>query len=131
MRGSFAKILYSIILTASISVITGLIFRDNFWYVVTLATIFQVTGFLVLNQIYTNRLMQSLEAIKADQLREQNRNYVNVVCPCNQKNIQFVDIRFDVKPQYMCDKCDSEISCEPSVKTFTVTNPVYFGKDNE
>jgi len=131
MRSSFAKFLYSIILTASISTLVGLIFRSNFWYMFTLTTILQVTGFLVLNQIYTNRLKQSLEVIKADQLREQNRNYVNVVCPCNQKNIQFVDIRFDTKPLYVCDKCDKQVSCEPSVKTFTVTSPVYFGKDNE
>ena len=76
MRSSFAKFLYSIILTASISTLVGLIFRSNFWYMFTLTTILQVTGFLVLNQIYTNRLKQSLEVIKADQLREQNRNYV-------------------------------------------------------
>ena len=70
MRGSFAKFLYSIILTASISTLIGLIFRNNFWYVFTLITILQITGFLILNQIYTNRLKQSLEVIKADQLRE-------------------------------------------------------------
>lgn len=131
MKSSLAKILYSTILTFSISTIVGLIFKSNFWYVFTLTTILQVIGFLILNQIYTNRLKQSLEMIKADQLREQNRNYVNVVCPCNEKSVQLVDIRFDTKPQYTCNKCNKQVSCEASVRTFTVTSPVYFGKDNE
>ena len=130
MKSSLAKILYSTILTFSISTIVGLIFKSNFWYVFVLTTISQVIGFLILNQIYTNRLKQSLEMIKADQLREQNRNYVNVVCPCNEKSVQLVDIRFDTKPQYTCNKCNNQVSCEASVRTFTVTSPVYFGKDN-
>lgn len=125
MKSSLAKILYSAILTFSISTIVGLIFKSNFWYVFTLTTILQVIGFLILNQIYTNRLKQSLEIIKADQLREQNRNYVNVVCPCNEKSVQLVDIRFDTKPQYTCNKCNKQVSCETSVRTFTVTSPVY------
>ena len=129
MRSSFVKILYSIILTASISTLVGLIFKSNFWYAFSLTTILQVTGFSILNQIYSNRLMQSLEAVRADQVREQNRNYTSVECPCG--HIQSVDIRFDVKTVYVCDKCNNQVSCQPSVKTFLVTSPIYFGKDNE
>lgn len=128
MSNSLYKITFSVLLTITVSMLFGLLFKNNFWTVFTLCTILQFIIFYTFNKIYTNRLIRNFEEIKIQQFKEANRNYLNVVCPCNDKNIQFIDIRFDADTIYKCNKCEKEVRCIPEVKTFAITSPIYFNK---
>ena len=92
MKSSFVKLIYSVFITLGISSLIALIFKDIFWNVFILVTILQIIISIFFNRIYTNRLIYTLEYAKADQLREFNRNYTNVDCPCSEKYTQLVDI---------------------------------------
>ena len=120
------KFLLSVTLTAAVSTILGLIFKDNFWYVFTLASIVQVVGFLLFQQIYANRLLRNFEEIKIQQMKEGNRNLVDVSCPCDEQNRQTVDFRFDQKNIYTCKKCGKNFTAVATLKTIMTTDPIYF-----
>jgi len=130
MKSSFGKLIYSIFLTFSISTLVALIFKDVFWNVFAIVTILQIISFVIFNRIYTNWLIQSLEKSKTEQLRESNRNYTHVECPCSQKYTQLVDIRFDTRNIYRCMQCDKDISATPNITTVNVSDPLYFDKKN-
>lgn len=126
MSNNFLKILYSVVITVIVSTLFATLFNNNFWTVFVLATILQFLLFYIFNKIYTNRLIYNLEVIKERQLKEVNRNYTNVVCPCNKKSVQFIDLRFDVDTVYKCNDCENSIKCVPNPQTFVVTSPIYF-----
>ena len=130
MKSSFGKLIYSIFLTLSISSLVALIFKDVFWNVFAIVTILQIISFVIFNRIYTNWLILALEKSKAVQLKESNRNYTHVGCPCSQKYSQLVDIRFDTKNIYRCLQCDKDISATPIITTVNTSDPLYFDKNN-
>jgi DNA-directed RNA polymerase subunit RPC12/RpoP len=130
MKSSFGKLIYSIFLTLSISSLVALIFKDVFWNVFAIVTILQIISFVIFNRIYTNWLILALEKSKAVQLKESNRNYTHVECPCSQKYSQLVDIRFDMKNIYRCLQCDKDISATPIITTVNTSDPLYFNKKN-
>lgn len=121
-----SRFLLSVFLTACISTILGLIFRDSFWYVFTLAAILQIVGFLLFQQIYTNRLVSNFEQIKIQQIKENNRNFIEVSCPCDDQNKQIVDFRFDQKNVYKCTKCGKNFTAIATLRTVLTTDPIYF-----
>ena len=121
-----SRFLISVTLTGAVSTILGLIFRDNFWYVFALASIVQVVGFLLFQQIYANRLLRNFEEIKIQQMKEGNRNLVEVSCPCDDQNKQTVDFRFDQKNIYTCTKCGKNFTAVANLKTIMTTDPIYF-----
>ena len=120
------RFIASIFLTCSVSTILGLIFRENFWYVFALASIVQIVGFLLFQQIYTNRLVRKFEEIKIMQLKEVGRNLVEVSCPCDDENKQTVDFRFDRKNIYKCTKCNKNFTAVANLRTMVTTDPIYF-----
>ena len=124
-----SRFLISLTLTGAVSTILGLIFRDNFWYVFALASIVQVVGFLLFQQIYANRLLRNFEEIKIQQMKEGNRNLVEVSCPCDDQNKQTVDFRFDRENIYKCTKCGKNFKALASLRTVLTTDPIYFEKN--
>lgn len=123
-----SRFLLSVILTGAVSTILGLIFKDNFWYVFALASIVQIVGFLLFQQIYANRLLRNFEEIKTQQIKEGSRNLVDVSCPCDGQNKQTVDFRFDQKNIYKCTKCGKNFTAVASLRTILTTDPIYFEK---
>jgi len=123
MIGNF---IVSVFLTCSVSTILGLIFREDFWYVFALATIVQIVGFLLFQQIYSNRLIRRFEEIKIEQIKESNRNFIEVSCPCDEENKQTADFRFDRKNIYKCNKCGKNFAATANLRTVMTTNPIYF-----
>jgi hypothetical protein len=123
-----SRFLLSVILTGAVSTILGLIFKDNFWYVFALASIVQIVGFLLFQQIYANRLLRNFEEIKTQQIKEGSRNLVDVSCPCDDQNKQTVDFRFDQKNIYKCTKCGKNFTAVASLRTILTTDPIYFEK---
>lgn len=123
---SLLKIIYSIGITVTISTLFAFIFKNNFWYIFTLATLIQIVGFIIFNQIYANNLAQKIEAIKIDQLKEANRNLVEITCPCDDNAKQIVDFRFDVKNIFKCEKCGKNFTALVDFKTVLTTDPIYF-----
>lgn len=123
-----SRFLLSVILTGAVSTILGLIFKDNFWYVFVLASIVQIVGFLLFQQIYANRLLRNFEEIKTQQIKEGSRNLVDVSCPCDDQNKQTVDFRFDQKNIYKCTKCGKNFTAVASLRTILTTDPIYFEK---
>ena len=121
-----SRFLVSVSLTACVSTILGLIFRDSFWYVFALAAIIQIAGFLLFQQIYTNRLVRNFEEIKIQQIKESSRNLTDVSCPCDDQNIQTVDFRFDRKNVYTCTKCGKNFAVMATLREVMTTDPIYF-----
>jgi hypothetical protein len=118
----------SIFTTLAVSTLFGLIFYENFVKVALIATIVQFVLFYALNKIYENYLTVKIEEVKNTQIKELNRNIATIECPCEDKNKQPVDIRFDRKISYTCSKCKKNINADPFVNTFLKTDPIYFDK---
>ena len=91
---SFLKIIFSLTVTGVVSLIIASFF-SAFWSVFSLATILQILGFYTVNQIYTNRIYKDFEVVRAETIKENNRNLVIVSCPCNEQHQQTIDFRFD------------------------------------
>ena len=123
-----SKFFVSIFLTISVSTIFGLIFKNNFWLVFTLASMVQIVGFLLFQQVYTNTLIHKFEEIKTSQIKETNRNLVEVNCPCDEENKQIVDFRFDQKNVFKCKKCDKNFTVVATLNSMLTTDPIYFEK---
>tara|TARA_R110001592_G_scaffold140614_1_gene361647 strand:- start:215 stop:598 length:384 start_codon:yes stop_codon:yes gene_type:complete len=121
-----SRFLISVSLTVCVSTILGLIVSDSFWYVFTLAAIIQIAGFLLFQQIYTNRLVHDFEEIKIQQIKESSRNLIEVSCPCDEENTQTVDFRFDRKNICKCTKCGKNFTIMSTLRTVMTTDPIYF-----
>ena len=121
-----SRFLISLILTVAVSTILGLIFKDNFWYVFVLVSIVQIVGFLLFQQIYGNNLLRNFEELKIQQMKEGNRNLVDVSCPCDDQNKQTVDFRFDRKNVYTCTKCGKNFAVMATLREVMTTDPIYF-----
>ena len=123
---SFFKIVISLGITFGLSTLVALFFENKFWLVWSAVTVIQFLGFYLYNQIYSNRIIKDLEALKIDQIKEANRNLVNVSCPCDENNEQTIDFRFDQNNTYVCNKCNKTVSCKINIKSILVTEPIYF-----
>lgn len=123
---SILKALTSLIVTFGVATLFGLIFKDNFWLVFAIATILQFFGFYIFNQVYLNNIILNAERIKIDQIKESNRNLVEIGCPCDENYKQLVDFRFDQKNIYKCDKCGKNYTAIVSFKSILTTDPIYF-----
>ena len=124
---SILKVLASLGLTVGLSTLIALFFSSElFWLVWSTATILQFVAFYFYNRIYTNRLIKDLENIKIQQLKEANRNMVQVKCPCDETIQQSIDFRFDQVNTFDCIKCGKSVKCDINVPTVMVTEPIYF-----
>jgi len=120
------KIFFSLGITSLVSVLFALIFATKFWYVFALAFLLQILFFYFLNTVYENSLIEKAQKIKIQQYIEENRQVATVQCPCDQKNMQDVDMRFDQDITYRCNNCNKNIKANVDVKTVLITEPIYF-----
>ena len=120
------KILFSVGVTALVSVLCGLIFISKFWYVFALTFIVQVLFFYFLNTIYENSLIEKAQKLRLQQFLEENKQIATIQCPCNQKSMQDVEMRFDQDIIYTCSTCGKNVKAGIDVKTVLVTEPIYF-----
>jgi len=120
------RVLFSLGLTTLVSVLVALIFISKFWYVFALVFLLQVLFFYFLNTVYENSLIEKAQKIRLQQFIEENRQIATVQCPCDQKNMQDVDMRFDQPIIYTCNTCGKNVKAGIDVKTVLVTEPIYF-----
>lgn len=120
------KTIVSLLLTTLVSVLAGLIVPGNFWIVFTFAFILQILFFYFFNSIYENRLIEKAQQLRIQELKEINKNIVNVQCPCDEKVRQEIEMRFDKDVIYQCNKCKKNIKAISDVKTILTTEPIYF-----
>ena len=120
------RVLFSLGLTTLVSVLVALIFISKFWYVFALAFVLQVLFFYFLNTAYENSLIEKAQKIKLQQFIEENRQVAMVQCPCDQKNMQDVEMRFDQDIIYTCNQCGKNVKAGVDIKTVLVTEPIYF-----
>ena len=120
------KALFSFGITALVSTLCGLIFISKFWYVFALAFVLQVLFFYFLNTAYENSLIEKAQKIKLQQFIEENKQVAMVQCPCDQKNMQDVEMRFDQDIIYTCNQCGKNVKAGVDIKTVLVTEPIYF-----
>ena len=120
------KALFSFGITALVSTLCGLIFISKFWYVFALAFVLQVLFFYFLNTAYENSLIEKAQKIKLQQFIEENRQVAMVQCPCDQKNMQDVEMRFDQDIIYTCNQCGKNVKAGVDIKTVLVTEPINF-----
>lgn len=122
----FGKTVISLLLTSLVSILAGLIFASKFWYVFFLAFILQILFFYFFNGIYENRLIEKAQQLKLEEFKELNKHIVAVRCPCDQKSVQDIEMRFDKDIVYECIKCKKNIKAVADVKTVLTTEPIYF-----
>ena len=120
------RVLISLGITSLVSVLFGLIFATHFWYVFALAFILQVLFFYFLNTAYENSLIEKAQLLRIQQIREENKQIATIQCPCGQKNMQEVEMRFDQDVVYSCNTCGKNVKAVVDVKTVLITEPIYF-----
>jgi len=120
------RVLISLGITSLVSVLFGLIFATHFWYVFALAFILQVLFFYFLNTVYENSLIEKAQLLRIQQIREENKQIATIQCPCGQKNMQEVEMRFDQDVVYSCNTCGKNVKAVVDVKTVLITEPIYF-----
>jgi len=119
------KVLISFGITSLVSILFALIFATHFWYVFTLVFILQILFFYFLNTVYENTLIEKAQFIKLQQLKEENNQIATIQCPCGQKNMQDVEIRFDQPIVYNCNNCGKNVKAGVDIKTVLITEPIY------
>lgn len=120
------KTIVSLLLTTLVSVLAGLVVPGNFWIVFTFAFILQILFFYFFNSIYENKLIEKAQQLRLEELKEINKNIVNVQCPCDEKVRQEIEMRLDKDVIYQCNKCKKNIKAVSDVKTLLTTEPIYF-----
>lgn len=120
------KTIVSLLLTTLVSVLAGLVIPGNFWIVFTFAFILQILFFYFFNSIYENKLIEKAQQLRLEELKEINKNIVNVQCPCDEKVRQEIEMRLDKDVIYQCNKCKKNIKAVSDVKTLLTTEPIYF-----
>jgi hypothetical protein len=118
-------ILLSILITTLVSSLLGLLYIPKFWIIFSLAFIAQILFFYFFNTWYENNLIEKAEKIKLEQFKEATKNIVAVQCPCDQKNKQEIEIRFDTDTIYLCNKCNKDVKAVLDVSTVLITTPIY------
>jgi len=130
MKKLIVKLFVSIGITSIISVLIAQCFsNEQFWSVFWLSFIIQILVFYIINTWYYNYLINRVETVKTQRIKELNRNVIKVTCPCSEGYVQAVDYRFDVDENIVvCEKCNKKFKCKATVNTTLVTEPIYFDK---
>ena len=126
---SLLKIVFSLGVTLLVSYfISSIISDEKFWFIFGLATIVQIFIFYLFNQMYSNKLIKEFELVRTDQIKEANRNFLVVGCPCDENNKQTIDFRFDSDNVFECVKCGKNFRVTSKLATLLTTDPIYFEK---
>lgn len=120
------KILISLSLTSLVSGLVGFLFVDKYWIAFSLAFIVQILFFYFFNSIYENKLIEKVQKLRLEEIKEQNKQIANLQCPCDEKTRQDVVLRFDEDVIYKCNKCGKNLKAIVNVKTIQTTDPIYF-----
>ena len=119
------KSIVSLVLTACISTLFGLIFIDNFKVVFAITTILQFIGFYMFNNIYENLLKKRAIELSIEFEKEHSKNVVTINCPCSENNQQSIQMTFNEDTIYECSKCKKEIRASNNISTLMTTVPMY------
>jgi len=122
------KILVSLSITVAVSLLFAIIFSSHAISVFLLILTLQFVSFYIGNTIYNNRLVEKAELIRLDQLKEASKQIVTIECPCGDKTLQDVVIRFDQDNIYKCNKCNKNIKANIDIKPAVTTEPIYFNE---
>lgn len=120
------NILFSVGVTAVISALFGLFFADKFAIAFSLAFVIQLAFFYFFNTVYANKVLLRAMELKNNELQTLSKSQATVICPCDQKNAQNVDLSVREDIVYECNKCNKNIKAEINVKTVLTTDPIYF-----
>ena len=120
------NILFSIGVTCVISTLFGLLFTSKFLIAFSLAFIIQLAFFYFFNTVYTNKVLLRAMELKNNELKTLSKSQATVICPCNERSAQSVDLSVSEDTIYKCEKCDKNVKAEINVKTVLTTDPIYF-----
>ena len=123
----FRKLIYSLSLTAIISILGGLFllnFHFNFFITTVFLFVFQIIGFYFYGEHVKRKnaaFKAQLELLAAAELKKIT---ADVVCPCDQKVQSTIPIEMNTENSYICGQCNKRISVLLEVKTALKTDPI-------
>lgn len=121
------KLLYSLFLTVTISVLGGLFFLNfqfNFWATTVFFFVLQIIGFYFYGEHVKRKnatIEAQLELLAAAELKKIT---ADVVCPCDKKVQSTIPIEMNSDNSYICGQCNKRISVLLEVKTALKTDPI-------
>lgn len=123
----FRKLIYSLLITTTVSVLSGLFFLNlnfNFWFTASFFFILQVIGFYFYGEHVKRKtaiIQAELELIAEAEMKKIT---VDVVCPCDKKVQTTIPIEMNSDNSYICGQCDKKIRVLLEAKTVLKTDPI-------
>jgi len=102
------KIIKSLITTSVVSAafgLAGLLFHLSFFGVFIITTIVQFILFFIIGSFADYLGQLKLREIETQQLKEINKSFIDVECPCDKKIVESVQIKLGERNTYVCKDC--------------------------
>jgi len=102
------KIIKSLVTTAVVSAafgLTGLLFQLSFLGVFVITTIVQFILFFIIGSFADYLGQLKIREIETQQLKELNKSFIDVECPCDKKVIESVQVKLGERNTYVCRDC--------------------------
>ena len=123
----FHKILYSFILTLTISILGALFllnFGFNFWLTGIFLFILQIIVFYFYGEHIKRKNAQIQAQLELEAAIQLKKITADVVCPCDKKVDTTIPIDMNGDNSYICAQCDKKIKVIVTTKTFLKTDPI-------
>ena len=123
----FHKILYSFIVTLSISILGALFllnFGFNFWVTSIFFFILQMIGFYFYGEHVKRKNAEIQAQLELEAAIQHKKITADVVCPCDKKVETTIPIDMNGDNSYICSQCDKKIKVIVTTKTFLKTDPI-------
>jgi hypothetical protein len=123
----FHKILYSFIVTLSISILGALFllnFGFNFWVTSIFFFILQMIGFYFYGEHVKRKNAEIQAQLELEAAIQLKKITADVVCPCDKKVETTIPIDMNGDNSYICSQCDKKIKVIVTTKTFLKTDPI-------
>ena len=101
------KAIISLLLTLSVSILFGMLFKDILVFFISL--ILQFLFFYFFNTIYENNLRKKAIILATEFEKERSKNERIITCQCGHKSTQEVSLDPNKEQIYRCEECGKDM----------------------